>query len=103
MHHDKRILRHGQRHIDRSLSRTNREDFNLYVRDKVSWVWEIELEKQPSLKPNQIQVAHENSHSDPCIQLVDYIAGATFQKYERNRPKYYALIESRVESFTYLW
>jgi len=90
-------------YVDRSLSKTNREGFNQYVKDKASWVWQVELEKRPPLSPGQIKISHVNSHNDPCIQLADYISGATFQKYERNNPTFYNLIEQRIISFTYLW
>jgi hypothetical protein len=89
--------------IDRSLSKSNLEAFDFYVRDKSSWIWDIELGRTPSLYRNQISITHEDSRRECCLQLADYVAGATFQKYERGIDEYYKIFEDNVKSFNYLW
>lgn len=89
--------------IDRSLSRSNREAFDFYVRDKATWIWNVELGRTPSLMRNQVIVSHESSQVECCLQLADYIAGATFQKYERGQDDYYKIFEANVRAFNYLW
>ena len=89
--------------IDKSLSKSNRDAFDYYVRNKASWIWDIELGRAPSLRWNQITTTHEDSEKECCIQLADFIAGATFQKYERVNEEYYRIFEDNVRGFNYLW
>jgi len=89
--------------IDRSLSKSNREAFNEYTRDKASWVWNVELGRSPSLSRGQIRILHKRSEEEYCLQLADYVAGAIFQKYERGLDEYYKLFEDKIRSFNYLW
>ena len=89
--------------IDRSLSKSNREAFDTYVRDKASWVWNVELERKSPLIKNQITISHDRSQDECCLQLADYVAGAAFQKYERNRDDYFSLLGDKVAAFNYLW
>ena len=90
-------------YVDRSLSKLNRDSFDRYIEYKASWIWNIKLNKASQLRPDQIKIKHVNSEKDNCIQLSDYIAGAAFQKYERNNDVYYNTIEKRIIKFDYLW
>ena len=89
--------------IDKSLSQSNIDAFDLYVKDKASWLWNVELGRTPYLKRGQIEINHKDSCSENCLQLADYIAGATFQKYERGIDDYYRMFENNVRAFNYLW
>lgn len=90
-------------YVDKSLSVVNRNAFDSYARDKASYVWNVELNRFPPLRSGQVSLSHEDSFNDPCLQLADFIAGATFQKYERANDEYYRVIESRITSFNYFW
>jgi len=89
--------------VDRSLSESNREAFNDYALRKAKWVWDRELGRTPPLHDSQIEVIHETSEKEPCLQLADYVAGAAFQKVERGKEEYYKLIKNKVKPFDYLW
>ena len=86
-------------HIDRSLSRSNREAFNEYARNKADWVWNVELARSPRLRDNQIRLVHDNSRDDCCIQLADFVSGSAFQFYEKGDEKYYSMIKDKLVRF----
>ncbi|RJS89853.1 DUF3800 domain-containing protein [Candidatus Bathyarchaeota archaeon] len=90
-------------YIDKSLSKSNREAFNDYVQRKANWVWCHDLEHKTPLSPSQIKVEHKFSQNDYCLQAADYIAGATFQKYEHNNDCFYRIFEGKIKAFDYLW
>ena len=90
-------------YVDKSLPKSNRDAFNDYALRKAKWVWDRELGRTPPLRDSQIEVFHETSEREPCLQLADYVAGATFQKFERGRDEYYKLIEDRITAYNYLW
>lgn len=83
-------------HLDRSLSRSNREAFDEYARNKAEWVWNVELARSPGLKANQVRLVHDNSQSDCCIQLADFVSGSAFQFYEKGDEEYYSLIKEKI-------
>ena len=89
--------------VDKSLSKSNREAFNDYIRNKASWVWHQELGHSRNLLHDQIVCNHVDSEKEPLIQLADYISGATFQKYERNNPTYYELISDKLDFIIKSW
>jgi len=90
-------------YIDKSLSASNREGFNEYLRAKADWRWNINLNKDTPLHPERIEVLHQPSHENYCIQLADYVAGTVFQKYERKNSEYYDIIKDKIKSHKYLW
>jgi len=86
-------------HIDRSLSRSNREAFDEYARNKADWVWNVELARSPRLRDNQIRLVHDDSRDDCCIQLADFVSGSAFQFYEKGDNEYYSLIREKIARF----
>jgi len=45
---------------------------------------------------SKLQIKHEDSKKDGCLQAVDFISWAIFRKYEHNDPKYYELIKNKI-------
>lgn len=85
--------------FDKSLSKTRILDFNHYVKEKASYLSYI---RGNSLSPDIIISDHIDSKLEPCLQAVDSVAGAYFQKYEHSDDTYADIIKN-VTSFTYLW
>lgn len=90
--------------IDKSLPRSSIDAFNVYARNKASWL------TRPAPWTNQrisiireINIRHENSQKEPCLQAADFLAGACFHKYEHNNDCHYRIIEGKVKHFNYLW
>jgi len=67
--------------IDKSLTREAREEFDRYLQNK-----NRRVSADLGNFPRRIKVNHKNSCDDPCIQAADYIAGATFRRFERGDP-----------------
>ncbi|MFQ6077371.1 MAG: hypothetical protein ACE5Z5_14795 [Candidatus Bathyarchaeia archaeon] len=89
--------------IDKGLTRRRRKSFNDYVRSKAGWVWKNILGREASIDPNRIRIEHRDSEGDPCLQAVDYLAGAGFQKYERGKEEFYEIIKDKIKYFRRLW
>ena len=64
--------------MDRSMSREAQEHFDTYFRRKISY-----RSMQKSVSEPNVEIHHENSNNDRCIQLADYVAGACFLWFER--------------------
>ena len=80
--------------LDKFLSKESREDYNQYIKGKLS----------EFIKKNiKIEVEHKDAMSERCLQVVDFIAGAIFNKYERNENRYYAIIEPKIKSIKELF
>lgn len=89
--------------VDKSLSRFGKNAFNEYVINKASWLMTVQWRHAEQIKLSNIEVRHENSQREPCLQAVDFLSGACFHKYEHNNNCYYNIIENKVEYFNYLW
>jgi chorismate mutase len=89
--------------VDRSLSRIAADAFNTYAIDKASWLMTVQWRQTEHIKLSNIEVHHENSQKEPCLQAADFLAGACYHKYENNSDCYYKIIENKIEHFTYLW
>jgi len=48
--------------------------------------------------PLKIEIKHEDSEKEKCIQVADIIAGAVFQKYERSNDEYYNIIKEKIKT-----
>lgn len=95
-------LEMGQKiHItfDKSLSKARVTEFNHYVKEKASYLSYV---RGNSIPQNLIVSDHIDSRLEPCLQAVDSIAGAYFQKYENSNDEYANIIKD-VTSFTFLW
>ncbi|MDG6222225.1 MAG: DUF3800 domain-containing protein [Candidatus Bathyarchaeota archaeon] len=85
--------------FDKSLPKTRIQDFNDYVKEKASYLSYV---RGNSLHSDSIVSDHVDSKVEPCLQAVDSIAGAYFQKYEHENSIYVDIIKD-VTSFNYLW
>jgi len=66
--------------VDKSKSkRSLRDDFNNHLRFKL---------KDKMISCNLI-IKHENSHNEPCLQVLDFISWAIFGKYEQNKHMFF--------------
>lgn len=71
--------------VDRSLYGVQRENFNDYVEGRIG----VRL-------PARIEVSHVDSRQCPCVQAVDFVAGAISHKYRIDDDLYYQKIQDRV-------
>jgi len=44
----------------------------------------------------RLEIFHESSEQHPGIQIADFIAGAVFQKYERQIDDYYSIVRPKI-------
>lgn len=86
-------LEHVNLYLDRSLTRSRREEFDAYSLSKLEWLCSV------SNMENNITstVFHVDSHNEPCIQVVDYLASSLFRAYEYNDSKYYEMVRTRIK------
>jgi hypothetical protein len=71
--------------VDRSLYGVQRENFNDYVEGRIG----VRI-------PASIEVSHVDSKQCPCVQAIDFVAGAISRKYRDNDDQYYQKIQNRV-------
>ena len=45
----------------------------------------------------KVDITHENSMYNQCLQATDFIAGAIFQKYEFANDRFYDIIKDRIK------
>ena len=69
--------------VDKRISnKVVRADFDRYVREKTGF---------------KVDISHENSEYNKCLQATDFIAGAIFRKYESGDCRFYDLIKDRIK------
>jgi len=78
--------------IDKSMTRTVRNELNIYFGAKVDF-----LTNQIGRRTIPYDIKHIDSLEDPCIQAVDYLAGAAFHKFEHNDSSYYNMMSPKVK------
>jgi hypothetical protein len=71
--------------VDRSLYGVQRENFDDYVEGRIGF-----------RIPASIEVSHVDSKQCPCVQAIDFVAGAISRKYRDNDDLYYQKIQNRV-------
>ncbi|MCK9405950.1 MAG: DUF3800 domain-containing protein [Methanothrix sp.] len=71
--------------VDRSLYGVQRENFNDYVEGRIG----VRI-------PASIEVSHVDSKQCPCVQAIDFVAGAISRRYRDNDDQYYQKIQNRV-------
>ena len=76
-------------YFDKFLSIDAQKDFNKVLEKRAK-----ETFPKVSLK---MKICHVGSQKELCIQAADIIAGAVFQKFERNRPVYYNTIKKKIK------
>lgn len=86
--------------MDKSKSKRKIEDFNSYVKSKISFV---SYTNGTIIPQNSITAEHLDSETEPCLQAVDSLAGAYFQAYENGNRQYMNIIKHKISYFNYLW
>lgn len=76
----------------RSGKKVIRQDFDNYIKNKLRLLGDLE-----------IVVSHFDSHNDECLQVVDFICGAIFTKYERGNTVFYDKIRGSISFETKIW
>lgn len=89
--------------IDQRIYNLRQIAFDKYAFNKASYIWNVELKRSPPITPDHLCITHKKSQYVPCLQLADYIAGATFQLYENNDPRYFEIIRNKIKYYDYLW
>ena len=77
--------------VDKSLNGIQREAFNQYLVFKT-------MEKNPVNAPPlpAISIDHADSASEPCIQAVDFVAGALHYQYREDDDTYRRIIDGKI-------
>lgn len=83
---------HINLHLDLSMSKSSRQAFDRYFAEKVSWKTFVSGNDRLITS----NVFHDYSHQQPCLQVADYIAGSSFQLYERGKSQFYEMIKAKV-------
>jgi len=89
--------------VDKSLPVSSIGAFNNYAKNKASWLLTVKWGKSDAITISNINIRHENSQKEPCLQAADYLAGAIFRKYEFDDDCYYQIILQKVKYLDYLW
>jgi len=71
--------------VDRSLYGVQRENFDDYVEGRIG----VRI-------PASIEVSHVDSKQCPCVQAIDFVAGAISRKYRDNDDQYFQKIKNRI-------
>ena len=91
--------------VDRSIpQRKLQYEFNTYVELK-GYYYSRKAERQLPLYRDMIATEHVDSQSEPCLQAVDCLVGAEFQRFEMRNYDYHNIIEPAMkgELFRFLW
>jgi hypothetical protein len=80
--------------VDKSLNGIQREAFNQYVVFKT--MDEMEKKSTSDFQMPVIQISHTDSACEPCIQAVDFIAGALHYYYRENDDTYFNIIDEKI-------
>ena len=78
--------------VDKSLNGIQRELFDQYLVYKT-----FERNHDSRFEPPVITINHVDSCTDPCIQAVDFIAGALHYYYRTNDDTYHQIIGERIQ------
>lgn len=83
---------HINLYLDRSMSESSREAFDRCFAEELSW--------KTFVSGNDLLITsnifNDYSHQQPCLQVVDYIAGSSFQLFERSKSRYYGMVKAKV-------
>ena len=83
--------------VDKSLNGIQREAFDQYLVYKT-----FEKNQLHDTSPIPICIEHADSQNEPCIQAVDFVAGALHHYYRNNDNTFYRIIDEKViMSFDY--
>lgn len=71
----------------------DQKDTNKFIREN----FEIYLKQNLTKKRNgRINIQIKPSHTEKCLQAVDFLSWSIFRKYERNDYEYYEIIKSKI-------
>lgn len=74
---------HSRLIVDKRISnKVIRADFDEYIKQNIAF---------------KVEITHENSMYNQCLQATDFIAGAIFRKYESGDSRYFDLIKDRIK------
>ena len=77
--------------VDKRFNKACREEFNKYIAGY-------------RVRELEVDIEHKESYSAYCLQAVDFVAGALFQKYERDDSQYYDIIKDKfITPEIFLW
>jgi len=79
--------------IDESLTKKAKQNFNRYCEDKIEFL----SKDRPFVANIGTTIKHLNSQYDVCLQIADYIASSTFQKFERDNAQYLDIIKDKIK------
>jgi hypothetical protein len=91
--------------VDRSIpQRKLQYEFNSYVELK-GYYYSRKADRQLPLYRHMILTDHVDSQRELCLQVVDCLAGAEFQRFEKRSYEYHNIIEPKIknELFKFLW
>lgn len=91
--------------VDRSIpQRKLQYEFNSYVELK-GYYYSRKVDRQLPLYRHMIVTEHVDSQREPCLQAVDCLSGAEFQRFEKGKYDYHNIIKPRIknEFFRFLW
>lgn len=87
--HRKKLIKTAETvelYIDqRDTNKFIRDNFEKYLKDNL-----------PKKTKNNINIKIKPSHTEKCLQAVDFISWAIFRKYEQNDLEYYDIIKSKI-------
>lgn len=90
--------------IDKSMRKSRMLEFNEYAVKKARWMTiRLAKAKDIALQPNEfvdipeVEVRHEDSRNDVCVQIADYLAGSIGHAF-RGDLKYYNVIAKKFKS-----
>lgn len=80
--------------VDKSLPKYQRENFDWYVKNRSRLLGNKNI---------LISIIHENSQNNLGLQVVDFVTGALYHKYEKENDGYYDLIKDKIKIGGTLW
>ena len=88
--------------IDRRIGRRRRDHFNHYGASKADFIWK-KMNKQGRSIINKINIEHDHSHNDHCLQFADFLLSRTFQLYEKGKCQYFREFKNNISRISYLF
>ena len=80
--------------VDRQFAKKYRENFDRYLGWKIT-------ELLDGLKV--LNIAHNDSHQEPCLQAVDFVCGAIYRCYNQNDSKYFEILKNKCSVKHEMW
>lgn len=80
--------------VDRQFAKKYRENFDKYLGWKIT-------ELLDGLKV--LNIVHNDSHQEPCLQAVDFVCGAIYRCYNQNDSKYFEILKNKCSVKHEMW